>query len=635
MITAPQEQEGKMSSYEMVKSPLTIGDMTLKNRIIMGPMGTMYCAAGGFVTDTLIAYYAERAAGGPAMIVTEHTGISEEGCGYPTMLRICSDAHEPGYTKLVDAIHAAGAKHAVELNYSGRDKDPADFTVEHMEQIAQDWASAAVRAKKCGTDAVIVHLAAGYLLHRFLTPRINQRTDEFGGSLENRARFPRMVMRAVKKAVGEDYPLWFRISIEEGLTGGFTREDSKQIIDWMIEDGAMAVDLSNGAQESPYLTHPTYYKPDAVYMELAKEIKEHVSVPVIAAGKVKDLATAEAALAEGCCDAVVMARALLADPQIVNKSLAGHEDEVMTCLSCLTCNKSARKGRLQCAVNPCAGHEAEIIRTPVSDPKKVLIIGAGITGLTCAAACAMAGHSVVVAEAGDHVGGHAVHAAIPPHKELMNRYIARRKAQAQQLGAEIRYNTKVTAENIADFGADVVVAANGATPRIPTFLPGYETMTNLLTFEDVLTGSDPEKAGQNLLILGGGEVGAEMADYLCSYGRKCTIIEMTHNIISDAAVQVQHDLGERLQKYGVEIYTDTKVTGFDHNKVNVVDADGNPKVFEGYDNVILSMGLVAAGPSIAKELEGKVENLIVIGDADRPQGIAHAVEQAVLVPTQI
>ena len=614
--------------YPLVQQPLQIGTLTLKNRIMMAPISLMH-AENGFVTEKLLAYYKRRAEGGVGMIITEHTGISEAGRGARNMLMFSSEEYVPGMKRLTEAIQAAGAAHALELNFSGRKINPADVTEEEMQAIAADWAAAAVRAKEIGVSGVIVHMANGYLLHRFLSPIFNQRTDNYGGNARNRARFPELVLKTVRSAVGPEYPVWVRLSMEEELPGGIEIADALVTAELMVAAGADALDLSAGGQTSVFRVHPTYYREDALNMKAAAVFKEHFSVPIISGGKVRDLATAEQALEKGCCDGVFMGRPLLADPDLYIKSIEGREDEVNPCLSCNTCNKTSRLGDGHCCINPCAGHELDIV-AHTKNPQKVLVIGGGVAGLQAACSCAEAGHMVTLAERSAVLGGHARNAAIPERKERINLFVDRLIARAQRAGADIRTECEITADNIDSFGADAIILAAGASPRIPTFLPGLDTMTNLLTFEEVLTPEEPDRVGKKVLILGGGEVGAEMADYLAVRGREVTIIEMTPAIIADASAHIQHDLGERLAARNVEIYTETKVSAFDHNSVIAELPDGSKRTFSGYDQVILAMGLVSRTPAMEAVIAGKAARILYVGDSNRPRGIYQALEEGLL-----
>lgn len=623
-----------MGKYPMVETPLKIGTLTLKNRIIMAPMGTQY-SDKGYVTDKLIHYYVERARGGAALIVTEHTAISEAAKGSPDMLAIADESYTAGIKKLTEAIQSAGALHALELNFSGRNIEPADVTEEMMNQIADDWASAAVRSKECGVSCVIVHMANGYMLHRFLSPVFNTRTDAYGGTAEKRARFPEMVLKRVRKAVGDDYPVWVRMCVTEELPGGFTVEDAVVTAKIMEAAGADALDLSAGGQTSFVRVHPTYYREDGLNMEEGRTVKHAVGIPTYCGGKIRSLAQAESYISKGYCDGVFMARPLLADPYLVKKSLEGREDEITLCLSCNNCNKSSAAGCLHCTVNPYAGHEGDIPREKTSHPKKVLVMGGGVTGMICAEACANAGHHVILVEKEKQFGGNVSYAAIPPRKERLADYIKNLAMRIKKAGVEVLLNKELTESEIEEIHADVIVLATGAVPRIPTFLPGLDTMTNLLTFKDVLIGSEPEAVGKKVLILGGGEVGAEMADYLTEYGREVTIVEMAPAIITDATKHVQLELGKRLSDKNVKVYVSTKVSGFDHNCVKAELENGEQIIFENYDNVILSMGLVPTGNDMQKLVEGKAKQIFNVGDSNRPRGIASALEDALMVVTQI
>jgi 2-enoate reductase len=290
---------------------------------------------------------------------------------------------------------------------------------------------------------------------------------------------------------------------------------------------------------------------------------------------------------------------------------------------------------MHCSVNPVAGHEGEVLKEKTANPKNVLVIGGGVAGMQSALSCALAGHSVILMERDGELGGHALYASVPPHKEniaLFVKCLAKRTADA---GVDIRLNTEVTAENVDQLKADVIVLATGAASRIPKFLPGFDTMTNILTFEDVLTGEKPVNVGKRVLVLGGGEVGAEIADYLTEYGREVTIVEMTPAIISDAVVHVQHDLGLRLKKKNVQVLTDTKVSEFKNNSVQVELSDKQEKQLQGYDSVVLAMGLVSRTPQMMKILSGREEKIIMVGDSNRPRGLAEAMEEGFLSANQI
>lgn len=626
-----------MSRYDKVTEPIRIGSLKLKNRIVMSPMSPMYTGEKGFVTDKLAAYYARRAKGGVAMVVGEHTGISEAGRGADRMLMLSSDEYKEGFKKLIDGIHEGGAAFAAELNYAGRSVDPADVTEADMEQIAADWAAAAVRARDCGADAVIVHMCNGYLLSRFLSPRINKRTDAYGGSVENRARFPQMVLRKVRETMGPDYPIYIRHTLTEDIEGGFTLDDSIRTAKMMVEIGIDAIDVTAGAVDSVYRIHPTFYSPDAINMEEAKEFRAHFDLPILCGSRIRSLDAAQKALEEGCCDIVTIGRPLIADPDLVNKSLEGKEADITPCLSCNNCNKTSRLGCLHCSVNPEAGHELDLFEGKSASPKKVLVIGGGIAGMKAAEVCAKAGHEVVLAEKSGVLGGHVIHAGRPPMKSQMRDFLRVSIERVKNSGARIEMNKEIDSAALAEIAPDVVVLAAGATPRIPTFIPGLDTMTNVLSFEEVLTGleADRTKVGEKVLVLGGGSVGCEMADFLGEAGCRVTIVEMAPAIIQDASAHFQHDLGGRLKAQGAKVYTDTKVVGFDHNAVVVADKDGKEFRLEGYDNVVLSMGLVSTTPKMMEILEGKVPKIIPVGDSNRPRGIADALEEALMVPAQI
>ncbi|MCC8027601.1 MAG: NAD(P)/FAD-dependent oxidoreductase [Clostridium sp.] len=616
-----------MRDYTFVLNGFKLNSMEIKNRMVMSPMGTQFATDGGDVTDRMIRYYQERAKGGVSLIITEHVGISDEDRATKHMLMLSRDSHKEGMRRLAGAIHQAGGKLAVQLNYPGKNKTPADFAVGELKKIAGMFADAAVRAKESNVDAVELHMANGYLLHRFLSPVSNNRSDKFSGDDMGRVRFPEMVLREVRCAVGKDFPVWCRIAYTEDLKDGIEIENAKYTAKIMEKSGADAIHVTAGSQLSLYRVHPSYYHADAANMDGAAEIKRAVKIPVIAGGKIRSLDMAEDCISAEKCDLVSFGRPLIADPYFIQKSVDGEDELIVKCLSCCSCVKAYREGGLRCTLNPSVGKDFNIIQECNKKDKRILVIGGGIAGIEAAIECAEQGCKVILAEKKGCIGGNVLSAMIPPGKELLGDFLQLMKKRLLKAGVELRLNTKVTLENAAQWNTDIVIVATGSVPKIPR-IPGIENIDNAMTFKEILSlkKTDKDKIGRKILILGGGVVGAEMADYLGKQMKEVTIVEMREEIAFDAVIHLKHDLLERLKKYGVRILTGTKVIGFTKDGVRVEQA-GCEKMLSGYDNVVLAMGLTPDCEMLNETLQDKAEKVLCIGDAVRPRQIIDAMEE--------
>ncbi len=632
-------------------SSLSIGTLSLQNRIVMPPMVTNYGSPEGFPTDRLIAYYAERARGGVGYITTENVGILQQGKGFAKMLQVISDEHASKIKKLVEAVHRAGGKIVIQINHAGRQTSseitgspivgpspipcptkteiPRELTVAEIEEIIEAFSIAAQRVKDAGADGVELHMAHGYLICAFLSPFSNRRKDEYGGDLRGRSRFAVRVLKSVRSRVGSDFPIICRLSADEYVDGGLRIHDTTEIARLLEEEGTDALHVSACNHASVHLNQPTYYSEEGTFVHLAQAIKSVVRVPVITVGRIRNPIMADQILKDGKADLISMGRALIADPQLPNKAKEGRFDEINYCMSCNRCHQTMREGALQCAVNPEAGNEDRFKVSKSDRPKKVWIIGGGPGGLKAAEIAAMRGHRVTVFEKHHQLGGRVRLASMPPQKASWNEFLDYIGRRVRELGVTLELGKEFTPDMVRTGKPDAVIVASGAVPLIPSW-KGVKG-SGALSVDTVFKGEGD--VGQRVLVVGAGGIGAELADYLSEMGKEVTLIEMLEEIASDLAVQLKYFLSQRLAQKRITILTSTKVKELGKGYALVEDASGTRKI-GGFDTVVLALGS-KSDDRIAKSLEGKVPELHVIGDASEPRGTLEALYEGEEVALKI
>ena len=625
--------------------PVNIGKMELKNRLVVPPMGSGFSAPDGTVTDRLIEYHEARARGGFGLIIVEVTAIDPLGKGTPIQLGIWDDKFMPGLGRLVDRIHAAGAKIAIQLHHAGREtfslslggqqavapspfpdpiirEVPRELTVEEIKSLVEAYAQGARRAKESGFDAVELHGAHGYLIAQFMSAYANKRTDEYGGDLEGFLRFPLDIVHRARELVGPDYPILFRISGDEAVPEGRTIDESVVVAKRLVEAGVDALHVSVGVYESSYLTSAPPAMEPGFNAAAAATIKRNVSVPVIAVGRVVDPAVAEDIISSGKADLVAIGRASLADPEFAVKAAEGRDEDIVKCLSCNEgCIDALMiKPPITCTQNPALGREAEYASAGTANAKKVVVAGGGPAGLEAARTAALWGHKVILYEKRDSLGGQALLAAIPPTKEVWLEVVRCRVKDLQRLGVEIRLGSELTPEVVRQLSPDVVIVATGSAPLLPD-IPGTER-DNVATAQDVLSGA---QVGATVVVIGGGLVGCETADYLAQQGKDVTIVEMLRHTARDISPGARYFLRRRLRERNVKILTSTPVKAITDVGV-VVSSDGEERTLEPVDTVVLATGARSVNDLEAvKEL---VPEVYVIGDASSPGKMLQAVQQA-------
>ena len=467
--------------------------MELKNRAVMPAMGTGYAEKGGIVGDRLTAYLERRAAGGTGLIITEICAVDPRGRNFPNEVGIWDDSFIPGLSRIPEAVHRHGAKVAVQLHHAGREtfkmvlgEDPEApsaipsavlgqpceaMSIERVAFMVDAYAKAAGRAKKAGFDAVEIHGAHGYLIGQFLSPFSNQRSDEYGGSDDNRARFALEIVRAVRREVGADFPVLIRLSVDELVKGGYDSTFITALAPRLVEAGVDAIHASVGVYSTPgNLTIASMDTPEGFNLERARAVKQSVSVPVIGVGRIHDPRLADEAIGRGDADLVSFGRQHLTDPDFINKAKEGRFDDIRWCVACnqgCIDRLSFEMKSATCVFNPECGREFRGEAVHAEKPKKVWVIGAGPSGLSAALAASKRGHDVQIFERDSAPGGQLKSASMPPNKDGFLKWQRWILKELDSQGRRIRLGENITNESLRNTRPDAVILASGADPMVP------------------------------------------------------------------------------------------------------------------------------------------------------------------------
>jgi len=634
------------TQFRKLFEPVSIGQMQLKNRVVMPPMGTGYAEEDGSVSQRTIDYYEARAKGGVGLVIVEVTAPDLQ-CTGSHQLSLGDDRYVPGWQKLIEAVHKHGAKIAVQIQHStmekrdGRDiqvgpsplivptrvmgvlgEPPHELTIDEIGERIQWFAAAAKRAQKAGFDGVEVHGAHQYLIAAFLSTATNVRRDQYGGTVENKARFLVEILQAIRKEVGVDFPLWVRLNGQEwGVENGVTIEETKQVVPMAVAAGAQAIHVSAYGAGSAITTAPIADTPGFL-VPLAEDVKKVTSVPIIAVGRM-DPALGEKALEEGKADLIAMGRRLMADPELPNKVAEGTLDEINPCIGCMECIERlafTEQGQgVICIINPVIGHEGERQIKPADKVKKVVIVGGGPAGMETAMVAAQRGHEVTLFEKESSLGGQLNVASLPPHKEDIFPWIKYLANQVQKAGVQVKLNTEATAALIAEAKPDAVVIAAGGTPIVPD-IPGVDR-PHVVTAQDALSGK--VELGQNVVVIGGGMVGCETGHYLAEKGKEVTIVEILRRMANDMFPMARRRLMDGLRGKKVTLINNANCEEIKEGNITITTSEGKKETIE-VDNVIVAVGF-KANDSLLKALEGKVPEIRCIGDCSEPRRILEAV----------
>lgn len=681
-------------SYDMLFSPMKIGNVEIKNRIVMAPMCMGFGQYNGCATETMMDYYEERAKGGVGLIFTEITRINDiTGASSFGQLGMSHDYQIPALREMADRIHKHNCKIMVELHHPGRqnlglmigtvpicnigsklmgnlytkiltqavipqgkklqdkhivprtvapskcerskmsDSVNRELSVNEIKRIICQFIEGAVRVKKAGCDGVELHAAHGYLIQQFLSPNTNKRTDQYGGSLENRMRFLLEIIDGIRSNCGKDFPIVVRLTVDEmyseiGQNGkGYNLEEGIKMAKILSDKGIDAIDVSSAAYDTfNYWLEPTTFTP-GWRKYLASEVKKVVDIPVIAANLIRSPKQAEMQLEEGTQDFISLGRPLIADPHWPNKVKSGNENLIKRCVCCLYCFESMMKGAYKythgnCSVNPFVGRENVSLKQN-GNGRKVLIIGAGCAGLTAAELLSKRGFDVTVLEKESKQGGQLNFASKPPHKEKINWVCEDLLSNAINSGAKVLFDIKADKNIIASYSPEIVITATGGNAIHPKSFNG----DNVVTVTQVLNGSI-DISNKKVAVIGSGMTGLETSELLVSKGNKVTVVEMADKIAPGAWFQQLDDALPVLEKAGTEFLTSHKLLSVSSSGIELENLKENKAVAIKVDLVVLSLG-VRSDNSLYNDIKNsdsyKVYN---IGDSKKIGRIANATESA-------
>ncbi|MCP4630017.1 MAG: FAD-dependent oxidoreductase [bacterium] len=632
-------------------SPIKIGSMKLKNRIVMPAMGTNLGSSDGHITDAQITYYMERSKGGVGGIIFENSYVHKSGKIMFNMVALDQDSAIADFSRLADSVHKHGTKLIVQLNHGGRQtsrdicrkqpaapspipcpvlrETPRELKIDEIKMLVNSFMKAAARAQKAGCDAVEFHMAHGYLVCQFLSPFSNQRKDIYGGSLENRARFALEILQCTRARVGDDFPLICRISADEMVPGGLTLEESRIIAQLLVKAGASAIHVSACNYASYAWNIPCYYLDEGVFLHLAESIKAVAEVPVIAVGRILTAHKAEDILQNHQADLVAMGRALIADPYWPEKSSKGVSNEIRPCLSCNQCIESLAKGRLVCGVNPDLGTEGKAFPGPQKS-RKVLVIGGGPAGLEAARQATKLGHRVVLHEKKNKLGGLLHEASRPPGKESFAKLISYYEHQLNKLGVEIKLGKECTLEAAHSENPDAVIMATGSAPRMLSAENG--TRMQIMSSEEIL--NDTRHGGEKILVIGGGPEGAEVADFLAARGKSVTVFEMKNKFGFGLPTSVRYHLEKKLRQNGVKLQGRVQVIEIRKESIILKNRTGRQWEVGGFDTVVIAIGRDPV-EGLLNELKKLPIPVHVIGDASAAGRIRGAIADGTRVAREL
>jgi len=676
--------------FENLLKPGRIGTLELKNRLVMPAMGTDYAGEWGEVTDTQINWLARRAKGGAALVIVEvcltATAIDPLRI-LPRILRADDFCYIPGLARLAEVIHENGAKAGIELTPGGgaqaiagpwipasqaiqrvepvspsgvpalgHTDHPQVLTIEQIQKIVELSGKSAWNVKQAGFDMIEIHAHGGYLIAQFMSPYFNKRTDEYGGSLDNRCRFLLEIVAAMKQATGTDFPVTVKYSIEDFLPNGWDLKQSQILAKKLEAAGVNGIGVSSGVHEAKMPATPPYIYPPGIFLPFAEAIKEVTSIPVYVGGRLDDPQLADKVLKDKKADFIDLGRALIADPDWPQKVASGEIEEIRPCLACNECRQSLLKLQsVRCSVNAVAGREGELgVITPAEVKKKVLVVGGGPAGMEAARVAALKGHQVILCEKHQQLGGLMLVGGI--HNEEVTAFVKWLVAQVKKLPVEVRLQTEVTPALVKEIKPDVVILANGGTfvkPEAPgidrdnvfsaqdlmNLMQGIPIKKSILlraisplakrvvtasTVSKMLSSNFPIK--KTVAIIGGQFPGCSLALFLAHKGKQVTIIEERDHYGSDMEAHTLVGLRNEIDEGKVKVLTSAKIEEITDKGVVVTDAKGD-KTLQEADTVLVALDLAPSDTTLAKELKGKVKEIYTIGDAKSFRRIMKAISE--------
>ena len=649
------------NDYPHIFSPLTVKNMTIKNRIVMMPMGTNYGEQNGEMSFLHINYYEQRAKGGTGLIIVENASIdSPQGSNGTTQLRIDHDNYLPRLFKFCENIHRYGTKIAIQINHAGASaissrinmqpvsasdvpskeggEIPRPLSREEILHIVKKYGEAAKRAQTAGFDAVEIHAGHSYLISQFLSPITNKRTDEFGGSVENRTRFCRMVIDEVRKQVGPFFPIMLRLSADELMEGGNTLDDTLEYLDYLQEEVDI-FDVSCGLNGSIQYQIDANYLPDGWRSYMAKAVKEKFNKPCISMGNIRDPKVAERILADGDADLIGMGRGLIADPAWVNKVATGHECDLRKCISCnIGCagNRIGVNRPIRCTVNPSVLEGDVYKKLHVNKNCNVVVIGGGTAGLEAACTAAEVGCNTFLLEKGSELGGLAsLISKIPAKNRLADfpHYLMHRAEQLENL--YIFTNTEGTPENIRKFHPNIIVSSTGSAPLLPPIAGLKDRIDNedyniysILGMINHINDFPKDLEGKKVVVVGGGAVGLDVVEFFADRNADISIVEMMDQIGRGLDPVSKNDTKAMMKKHNVHQLTKTALLEVKDSSF-LVKGDGEPYELP-FEYGFVCLGMRAQGQlyqSLAEEFSSEDVEIMNIGDSQRARRIIDGTQE--------
>ena len=620
----------------------------LKNRIVMPALASFLIENDGSITDKTVEHYRRRAAGGPAMVIVEAHAVSEEGIVSPHQARIFDDRFIEGLSRIAGVMKSEGALPAIQIHHSGRQTSgrlikrkplaPSNLpcptisgeveplSLEGIQEIILKFGDSAVRAVQAGFELIEIHGAHGYLINQFMSKFSNIREDAYGGDTARRARFAVDVVKEVRRRVGEEFPISFKISAQEFVPDGLGVEESIEILKLLVAAGIDVVQVSAGNDATPEWICQPMFMDKACLADSAARIKKALRIPVMTVGRINDPLVAEAIIREGKADLVCMGRGLLADPEMPKKAQQGKLDDIRICIACNTCMESIfRKGRIECLVNPTLGREKEMEMRPAEKRKKIMIVGGGPGGLHAGWVAAIRGHEVHLYEKQSRLGGQLNLGSVTKYKKEILSLIDFHIKQVEKAGLRIHLNAEATPETVKREKPDVVILCTGATPILPN-VPGIERSI-VVELQEVLNGDPPEK--RKAVVVGGGATGCEVAHHLAEHGSSVTLVEQLPKMALNLESITRKVLLKELREKGVRFLTGSKLSGVEENGV-VVTAEDGTETFIETDAVVIAVGNKPDN-SLYEQVQSLGIPLYRIGDCLEPRSAKAAISEAATI----
>lgn len=635
-----------MTILKHLFNPVEIGGMTVRNRLMMSAMSINFGVdEHNYVTDQLTAYLAARARGGAGMVLVGGAGVHPAGMDLPHLPALWDDGCILPLKKMADAIRPLGARLGVQLLHGGRQSYqdrkvapspipalavvkgvPKELTIAEIAETVAAFGDAARRCRAAGVDFVEIHAAHGYLISEFLALNANHRKDHYGGSFENRIRFLMEVVADIKAKAGDDFPVGLRINGEDYAENGWTLADALCLAPLLEQQGAAYIHVSAGIYGSTQLTIPSMYVPHGCFIHLAEAVKKVVSIPVVGVGRIKSPEMADRFIREGCADVIAMGRALIADPMLPQKAMAGDLGAIRPCLGCcLGCIHAVlalEPGG--CVVNPDVGREYQMMQDEKAPAaKKILVVGAGPAGLAAARMAAIRGHQVTVIEAKGQAGGLMRLAARAPGRGETMDIIAFFINEAERLGVFIRLNTPLDATLLDELRPDAVILSTGSLPDMPLIKGLFTTKMMLCTVTEVLDG---KITGDRVLMLGGGQAGLMAADFLTEKGCHVVVLNRKRHFAEEMSSNDRFYLRERLKHKNVRLIKQAAIKGITDDGAEF-SVEGISETLTGFDTVV-----VAEAMAPVRDARPMLDNcgtaIHMIGDAGTPRNLMLAITEA-------